>query len=298
MDKKLLNQDALVIVSASNQFAIDRNHEYVGTEHILYGLLSNFSIALVILRRLDPSGKIGRALVSLILEGPKMVIIGNLPLTPLAKQVYSYACTERVYQTNQNINCDTLVSSVDILIGLVRAEEGLAHRCITTSCYGDLLGLSQKHRAEAIEEIVKKIRAQSLMIGPDDLEQARIEMAATKKTNEAKTDNSISLAIIIELYLYRAGLKKKEIADLMEWVGSSIPNAKALLSLIHSFRIEKADAKLEYEKMEKILINFSEPISKAALIENSPIGEIKYIASLIFEPCKPNPKALKALKNS
>jgi ATP-dependent Clp protease ATP-binding subunit ClpA len=99
------------------------HHEYVGTEHILLGLVNEGSgVAAEVLRRLnvDPAGVRGQ--VERILgPGPEDPIdIGRRPHTPRAKRAIEYAIAEARAQGHDSVGTEHL------LVGLARAEEGVA----------------------------------------------------------------------------------------------------------------------------------------------------------------------------
>ena len=106
----------------ANQEAQRRNHEYIGTEHILLGLIKKGSgVAAVVLRNLDIDlQKASQGVDKLVLNGPDMVITGKLPQAPRAKKVIEYAVEEA-----NNLN-HAYVGDGHLLLGLLREQEGVA----------------------------------------------------------------------------------------------------------------------------------------------------------------------------
>ena len=84
------------VMQLANQEAQRFNHEYIGTEHILLGLVKEGSgVAANVLKNLDVDlRKIRLEVEKLVQSGPDMVTMGKLPQTPRAKKVIEYALEE------------------------------------------------------------------------------------------------------------------------------------------------------------------------------------------------------------
>jgi hypothetical protein len=110
------------VMQLANQAAQRFRHEYIGTEHILLGLVNEGSgAAAKVLENLDiASNKIQSAIEWLVQSGPDMVTIGKLPQTPRAKKVIEYAI-EEARKLNHGY-----VGTEHLLLGLLREEEGVA----------------------------------------------------------------------------------------------------------------------------------------------------------------------------
>lgn len=106
----------------ANQEAQRFNHEYIGTEHILLGLLKEGSgTACNVLKNLDvKSEAIIEAVRKMVQPGSMMVTMGKIPQTPRAKKVIEYAM-EQAREWNHNY-----VGTEHVLCGLLREAEGLA----------------------------------------------------------------------------------------------------------------------------------------------------------------------------
>ncbi|MTV59168.1 hypothetical protein GM547_14080, partial [Streptococcus pneumoniae] len=80
----------------ANQEAIRLNHEYIGTEHILLGLVKEGTgVAAHVLNNLGADlGRIRDEVNKLVKSGPEMLILGKLPQTPRAKITISLAIDE------------------------------------------------------------------------------------------------------------------------------------------------------------------------------------------------------------
>src|SRR5512137_293891 len=110
------------VMALANQEAQRFNHEYIGTEHILLGLVKEGSgVGATVLKNLEVDIKKLRLEVEkLVKSGPDMVSMGKLPQTPRAKKVIEYAI-EEARALNHNY-----VGTEHILLGLLRETEGIA----------------------------------------------------------------------------------------------------------------------------------------------------------------------------
>src|SRR5262249_18473788 len=84
------------VMQLANQEAQRFNHEYIGTEHILLGLVKEGSgVAANVLKNLDIDlRKIRLEVEKIVQAGPDMVTMGKLPQTPRAKKVIEYSIEE------------------------------------------------------------------------------------------------------------------------------------------------------------------------------------------------------------
>ena len=110
------------VMQLANQEAQRFNHEYIGTEHILLGLVKEGSgVAANVLKNLDIDlRKVRTEVEKLVQAGPEMVTIGKLPQTPRAKKVIDYSIEEA-----RNLN-HNYVGTEHLLLGLLREQEGVA----------------------------------------------------------------------------------------------------------------------------------------------------------------------------
>ena len=158
---------AIKVMRLANEEAQRFNHEYIGTEHILLGLvkdgsgaganvLTNFGIDL---------RKIRLEVEKLMQSGPIMVT-GKLPQTPRAKKTIEYAMEEAC-----NLNHNYL-GTEHILLGLLR-ERGLGSLGVAGQV---LSGLGIKLE-KAREEVVKLLTQY----------EAKPTIPETQKSKEIKT---------------------------------------------------------------------------------------------------------------
>ncbi len=110
------------VMQLANQEAQRFNHEYIGTEHILLGLVKEGSgVAANVLKNLDIDlRKIRLEVEKIVQSGPDMVTMGKLPQTPRAKKVIEYSIEEA-----RNLG-HNYVGTEHLLLGLLREQEGVA----------------------------------------------------------------------------------------------------------------------------------------------------------------------------
>ena len=100
-------------------------HNYIGTEHILLGLLrEEEGLAARVLDSLDITVEEVRAQVARIVGQGDEVTTGQIPFTPRAKKVLELALREALSLGHNYIGTE------HILLGLVRENEGVAARIL------------------------------------------------------------------------------------------------------------------------------------------------------------------------
>jgi ATP-dependent Clp protease ATP-binding subunit ClpA len=113
-----------VVVLAQDE-ARTLKHNYIGTEHILLGLLrEEEGLAARVLGSLDITVEEVRAQVVLIIGRGDEVVAGHVPFTPRAKKVLELALREALSLGHNFIGTE------HILLGLVREKEGVAARIL------------------------------------------------------------------------------------------------------------------------------------------------------------------------
>jgi ATP-dependent Clp protease ATP-binding subunit ClpC len=102
------------------------NHEYIGTEHVLLGLVQEGSgVAANVLKNMNIDLKRIRTEIEKIVKGsPTLVTQGNLPFTPRAKKVLELAVEEA---SNLGHN---YIGTEHLLLGLIKENEGIAARVL------------------------------------------------------------------------------------------------------------------------------------------------------------------------
>src|SRR3954467_8107153 len=136
-----------VVVLAQEEARILK-HNYIGTEHILLGLLrEEEGLAARVLESLDITVERVRAQVVRIVGSGEEVTSGQIPFTPRAKKVLELALREALSLGHNYIGTE------HILLGLVRENNGVAARILL-----DFDADSEKIRNELIRMLARPRR--------------------------------------------------------------------------------------------------------------------------------------------
>ena len=110
------------VMGLARQEAQRFNHDYIGTEHILLGLVQEGAgVAASVLKNLNVDlKKIRHEVEKLVASGTTMVSPGQLPFTPRAKKVLELSLEEA-----SNLG-HTYIGTEHLLLGLIREDEGIA----------------------------------------------------------------------------------------------------------------------------------------------------------------------------
>jgi ATP-dependent Clp protease ATP-binding subunit ClpA len=112
------------VMQLANEEAGRLNHEYIGTEHILLGLIKEGSgVAANVLKNLDVNiEKVRRETLQIVQTGPSGVnkLLSRRPQTPRAKKVIEFAIEEA-----RNLD-HNYVGTEHLLLGLMREDDGVA----------------------------------------------------------------------------------------------------------------------------------------------------------------------------
>jgi len=110
------------VMNLARQEAQRFNHEYLGTEHILLGLVQEGSgVAANVLKNMAIDlNKIRTEVEKIVKTGPSMVTMGQLPFTPRAKKVLELSMEEA---SNLGHN---YIGTEHLLLGLIKENEGIA----------------------------------------------------------------------------------------------------------------------------------------------------------------------------
>jgi ATP-dependent Clp protease ATP-binding subunit ClpC len=155
------------VMQLANQEAQRFNHEYIGTEHILLGLVKEGTgVAANVLKNLDIDlRKIRMEVEKIVQAGPDMVTMGKLPQTPRAKKVIEYSIEEA-----RNLN-HNYVGTEHLLLGLLREQEGVAAQVLMN------LGLKLE---DVREEVLN-------LLGHNSMEQESTGGERTANKGKSKT---------------------------------------------------------------------------------------------------------------
>ena len=161
-------------VSAAQREAQEHGHRYIGTEHLLLGVLdegANLGIKVLESLEVEPADLRAELVASLLPAGGPPG--EKPPFTPLAKAVLEHAASEALSLGHNYIGCEHL------LLGLVAVEDGLAsqvlrrmgvelrttRRAVTTTLSGYAHARDQAvpappgALAEATAEILRRLQA-------------------------------------------------------------------------------------------------------------------------------------------
>ena len=125
MFERFTDRARRVVVLAQDE-ARGLKHNYIGTEHLLLGLISEGEgVAAKALETMEIKGEAVRAsVIEIIGEGEKPVE-GHIPFTPRAKKVLELSMREAI-QLNHGY-----IGTEHILLGMVRASEGVANQVLS-----------------------------------------------------------------------------------------------------------------------------------------------------------------------
>ena len=146
------------------------NHNFVGTEHLLLGLIKlGQGVAVNVLQKIGLDLETVRMEVEkLVGTGPDQKMIGNIPYTPRVKKVLSLAAKEAKALNH------TYVGTEHILLGLLREGDGVAARVLKNMDV-DI----EQTRQEILKELDPNFNAQ---------EEAPTSEGPTEKPSEKKGD--------------------------------------------------------------------------------------------------------------
>jgi len=183
-----------VVVLAQDE-ARALKHNYIGTEHILLGLLrEEEGLAARVLESLDITVEEVRAQVARIVGQGDEVTTGQIPFTPRAKKVLELALREALSLGHNYIGTE------HILLGLVRENEGVAARILL-----DFDADAEKIRNEIIRMLSGPGRRQAGAAGAAPGEKSKSSKLLdqfgrnfTKQAQEGKLDPVVGRQTEIE----------------------------------------------------------------------------------------------------
>jgi len=159
------------VLELANEEARRFGHEYIGTEHLLLGLIKEdrgVGAQVLVHLGVDLPG-IRAEVEKLMTRGPDTPAKGRLPQTPRAKNVIEFSMDEA-----RNLNHD-YVGTEHILLGLIREEEGVAAQILMN------VGLT-----------LEQIRGEIVKVLPQGVESRSIPEPATANLEPADSGFSAS----------------------------------------------------------------------------------------------------------
>ncbi|HYV31193.1 MAG TPA: ATP-dependent Clp protease ATP-binding subunit, partial [Candidatus Binatia bacterium] len=153
------------------------NHNFVGTEHLLLGLIKlGQGVAVNVLQKMGLDLETVRMEVEKqVGTGPDQKMIGNIPYTPRVKKVLALAAKEAKALNH------TYVGTEHILLGLLREGDGVAAR-VLKNLDVDI----EQTRQEILKELDPNFNAQEESAVPEAPEKAPAEKKGEVKTPALK----------------------------------------------------------------------------------------------------------------
>ena len=132
------------------------NHDYIGTEHILLGLIrEGEGVAAAVLQNLGlSSDQIRLEVEKLVQLGPSTIVSGDIPFTPKAKKVIELAMDEA-----RNLG-HNYIGTEHLLLGLIREGEGIAAQVLVN------LGLDLGKVRQEVMELLGSSSAPGYTVSP------------------------------------------------------------------------------------------------------------------------------------
>ena len=132
------------VMALANQEAQRFNHDKIGSEHVLLGIIKEGSgVGASVLKDYGLDIRILREdVLKLVKEGPEIVTMGKLPQSPRTKKIIEYAI-EYARSLNHNY-----VGTEHILGSLVSEKEGIASQILVSK------GFDEKRIKEDLENLL------------------------------------------------------------------------------------------------------------------------------------------------
>jgi ATP-dependent Clp protease ATP-binding subunit ClpA len=185
MFERFTDRARRVVVLAQEEARL-LNHTYVGTEHLLLGLIHEAEgVAAKALELLGIRLEAVRAQVEQIVGRGQRASTGHIPFTPRAKQVLELSLREAKQLGHDYIGTE------HILLGLIREGEGVAAHVLVklgadlSRARGQVIGLLSGDAGT--EEAAARTRLVRMTV-PDDLLEAQEQFAQVRREKEAAID--------------------------------------------------------------------------------------------------------------
>jgi ATP-dependent Clp protease ATP-binding subunit ClpA len=182
MFERFTDRARRVVVLAQEEARL-LNHNYIGTEHILLGLIhEGEGVAATSLESLGISLEAVRAQVEEIIGQGQSAPTGHIPVTPRAKKVLELSLRE-AKQLGHNY-----IGTEHILLGLVREGEGVAAQVLVK--LGADLARVRQQVVQVLggyaggEDVGARMRLVRMTV-PDDLREVEEQLAQVRQKKEA-----------------------------------------------------------------------------------------------------------------
>src|ERR687889_1863017 len=155
------------VLAMAREEAIRLQHDYVGTEHILLGLIrEGEGVAAAVLMNLNVDlEQIHERIEESVRKGKATIALGELPYTSRAKKVLEYAMAEA-----RELN-HSYVGTEHLLLGLLREEKGIAAQVLNS------LGVN-----------LEQSRAETLRLLGSDMPQASAGGSSSQPSSAPKSE--------------------------------------------------------------------------------------------------------------
>jgi ATP-dependent Clp protease ATP-binding subunit ClpA len=189
MFERFTDRARRVVVLAQEEARL-LNHNYIGTEHLLLGLIhEGEGVAAMVLESLGISLEAVRAQVEEIIGQGQSAPTGHIPFTPRAKKVLELSLREAT-QLGHNY-----IGTEHILLGLIREGEGVAAQ-VLVKLGADLSRVRQQVIQVLSSYVGGKAPADQAgartrlvrMTVPEDLRQAEVKLAHVRRAKEAAVE--------------------------------------------------------------------------------------------------------------
>jgi ATP-dependent Clp protease ATP-binding subunit ClpC len=174
MFKRFTERARRVIILAREE-AERHHHEYLGTEHILLGMLKDGGgIAITVLQKAGLSiDQIRLEVERHLPRNANSLIVGEIPFTPKAKKVLEYAVEEARLMGHNYIGTEHL------LLGLLKEKEGIAAKVLNT--LGIRLVETREKILNLLQEPATKTKEKSKTPALDEFGRDLTELATAGK---------------------------------------------------------------------------------------------------------------------
>lgn len=171
MFERFTDRSRRVILLAKEE-AKKFNHDYIGTEHILLGLIKEgHGVAAAVLKNMGLNlDKISFEVSKLVKAGPPTKIEGDIPFTAKAKKVIELAM-EEARQLGHNY-----VGTEHLLLGLIAEGEGVASQVLMN------LGLKLERVRQEVMNLLGSATPGFSGFSPKQFKKAKPQMQAKTKT--------------------------------------------------------------------------------------------------------------------
>jgi ATP-dependent Clp protease ATP-binding subunit ClpA len=219
------------VMDLANQEARSFYHEYVGTEHILLGLLKEGSgVAAIVLKNLDIDlADIQRQVETIVEPCPDSVIVAKLPPTPRVKRVIEYAIDEaRDLKHNY-------VGTEHLLLGLLHEDKGLGSQILGNIGLDlgwlreEVMNLLDPQRDPASISVPFKGRRHHVRVEdlPAEIQQALVPFDSRIETLNQQKESAIAESDFERAYQFcnqAAELKRSRKRILVDWCTRPLPD--------------------------------------------------------------------------